>query len=194
MKKLTRTIVLLLAAVMVFGMTVFAAASPENNNGGNGGDNTLFNQFQQTNINNGAKLGPCDFNVIELARQYMSWKGLTGEIITAVDIVGAANTDYTLTASYIDANGSYYLLHYLGSLDAPDYTAFEQIGTTTNANSINFKTTEHTSPFVIVKGTAPATAAVVAPKTGEVIAISAILALIMMAGAVVCAKKARLQK
>ena len=59
-------------------------------------------------------------------------------------------------------------------------------------NILQFQTSS-ASPFAIVTGTATATS-VVAPKTGEVIALSAILAIVMMAGAALCAKKARLQK
>ena len=60
-----------------------------------------------------------------------------------------------------------------------------------NNGTVTFQVKDF-SPFAIVEGTA--SAAVVAPKTGEVIALAAIMAIVMMAGAAVCAKKARIQK
>ena len=81
MKKLMRTIAVLLAAVMVFGMTVFAA-SPQTDNGA--GDqslaDTLFLQYQNSSVTGDGDVtfGPCGVDIIALAKEYMQKNGLTG--------------------------------------------------------------------------------------------------------------------
>ncbi|MBP5265022.1 MAG: hypothetical protein J6Z33_11745, partial [Lachnospiraceae bacterium] len=143
-----------------------------------------------------ADLYPLNGTWLQRAIDFAATKANIGNVVTIFDL-RSSNKDFDISikSGLLEAGKSYVLLHFIGANWETEYTdpnAWEVItcqfdGTTLTAH-IN-----GTSPFAIAEGTATG-AAVVAPKTGEVIAISVILAMLMMAGAVVCAKKARLQK
>jgi hypothetical protein len=198
MKKLVRSIALVLAAVMVFGMTVFAS-SPQTSTL-QGTNQWLFDESQklwysvQAHGNDGVTVGPVSEDWLKRAREYAAANNL-GEIYCVYDIRhnGAATVHFTTT--FADANGTgYFMLHYTDpawETNGYDAKYWEVIPVTNNNGVLEF-TSASFSPFGFGKGAGAAS--VVAPKTGEVIAITVILAMILMAGAAVCAKKARLQK
>lgn len=196
MKKFARTIALVIAAVMVFGMTVIAADSTSTTT--TDANQQLANRIAQDNIDmnytaSGAKFDGIKPDWLARARKYAADHGL-GEIYTVSNIVHDGPATVSFQSKYADANGAYYMLHYVGA-DWQNDAAYNPeswvvVPVTNNNGTLTF-TSDSFSPFALGKGAA---AAVVSPKTGEVMAISAILAMIMIAGAVVCAKKARLQK
>ncbi len=202
MKKFVRTIALALAAVLVFGMTALAAPSAETNNTNLSDiEKKLLDDAVEINYSlqgDGFTAGPVDGWWIEKAKEYVAAHPdvIKGEVLTVVDIRHNGAADVTFNCKYFTGNGPFYVLHYVGKnwedRSQYDKDAWQLIQVTKNANGTFTFHSDSYSPFAFISGTAGA--AVVAPKTGEVIAISAILALIMMAGAVVCAKKARLQK
>ncbi|MCR5458791.1 MAG: hypothetical protein K6F51_02730 [Acetatifactor sp.] len=196
MKKFMRTIALTVAAVLVFGMTVFAAGSTSTTT--TDANQQLATQIAQDNIDmnytaTGAKFDGLKPDWLARARKYAADHGL-GEIYTVSNITHDGPATVSFKSKYAAANGEYYMLHYIGkdwqNDAAYDPEAWVVIPITNNNGTLTFSS-DSFSPFALGKGAAKA---VVAPKTGEVIAISAILAMMMMAGAVVCAKKARLQK
>lgn len=204
MKKLMKSIALVLAAVMVFGMTVCAASSSSTPTAtASVVDQQLAedaNQIANDHVNVGGGKGYTIGNLSEKwlirMQRYADAHGL-GKVLTCFDLYSdATNVDVTLRFNRLSEGKSYVFLHYIGANwqddSKYDENAYEVIGTTVNGKYISGFFTKF-SPVGIAEGTASATA-VVAPKTGEVIALSAIMALIMIAGAVVCAKKARLQK
>jgi hypothetical protein len=201
MKKFVRSIALTLAAVLVFGMTVFAATSTETTN-------TSFSDVEQKLFDDaiaisyatktdGVTVGPVSADWLTRAKEYVATHPnvIKGEVLTVVDFRSAGAATVTFNTKYFTGEGPFYVLHYYAKdweTGAYDKEAWELIPVTKNADGTFSFTCNSFSPFALITGTAGS--AVVAPKTGEVIAISAILALIMMAGVVVCAKKARLQK
>ena len=205
MKKLIRSIALTVAAVLVFGMVAMAAPSTETNNTPLTGDDLkLFEdaiQIKDTvDGTSGISVGPVSSKWLTRAREFVNThpQVVKGEVLTVVDIRHDGAADVTFNCKYFTGNGPFWVLHYYGN-DWENDDAYEGqkecwelIEVKINGNGTYTFHSDRFSPFAFVSGTAGA--GVVAPKTGEVIAISAILALIMMAGAVVCAKKARLQK
>jgi len=203
MKKLIRSIAITLAAVLVFGMTVCAAGSPSAPTA-SAADTALAAQAQQiandgVNVGNGQsyKIGNLSEKWLIRMQRYADAHGL-GKVLTCFDLSSSAtNVDVTLRFNDLSEGKSYVFLHYIGAdwQDDSKYdeNAYEVISTKVNGKFISGFFTKF-SPVGIVEGSASAASAVVAPKTGEIIALSAIMALIMIAGAVVCAKKARLQK
>ena len=205
MKKLMKSIALTLAAVLVFGMTVSAASSSSASTAtASAVDQQLASQVQQiandgVNVGGGQGYTIGNLNEKWLVRmqKYADAHGL-GKVLTCFDLSsGATNVNVTLRYNGLSDGQSYVFLHYVGANwqddSKYDENAYEVIGTTKDGKFLTgfFKSF---SPVGIAEGTASAASGVVAPKTGEVIALSAIMALIMIAGAVVCAKKARLQK
>lgn len=200
MKKFVRTIALALAAVMVFGMTALAAPSPSTTTTLTGTDQQLFTDAVVIGYSvkgEGFSVGPVSADWLARAKEYVANHPnvIKGEVHTCVDIRHDGAATFTFNCKYFTGEGPFYVLHYFEKdWETGEYKpeSWELIPVTKNADGTFSFTANSYSPFAFITGTAGA--AVVAPKTGEVIAISAILALIMMAGAVVCAKKARLQK
>ena len=200
MKKFVRSIALTLAAVLVFGMTVFAAGSPNTGAGLGDVEQKLFDDAIAIGYSiktEGVTVGPVSADWLARAKEYVATHPnvIKGEVLTVVDFRSTGAATVTFNTKYFTGEGPFYVLHYYAKdweTGAYDKEAWELIPVTKNADGTFSFTCNSFSPFALITGTAGS--AVVAPKTGEVIAISAILALIMMAGAVVCAKKARLQK
>lgn len=201
MKKFVRSIALVLAAVLVFGMTALAATSSETTNTSlSDVEKKLLDdavEIGYSTTGDGITVGPVSADWLKRAKDYVAAhpEVVKGEVLTCVDIRHNGAATVTFNCKYFTGNGPFYVLHY----DASDWETgaynennWKLIEVTKNADGTYSFTSPNFSPFAFISGTAGS--AVVAPKTGEVIAISAILALIMMAGAVVCAKKARLQK
>jgi len=201
MKKFVRSIALVLAAVLVFGMTALAATSSETTNTSlSDVEKKLLDdavEIGYSTTGDGITVGPVSADWLKRAKDYVAAhpEVVKGEVLTCVDIRHNGAATVTFNCKYFTGNGPFYVLHY----DAADWETgaynennWKLIAVTKNADGTYSFTSPSFSPFAFISGTAGS--AVVAPKTGEVIAISAILALIMMAGAVVCAKKARLQK
>lgn len=186
MKKLVKTIAVTIAAVLVFGMTVSAAGSTDTST-----SNAVADQLAKDAMNMSAsgaedlKLNPVGPHWLESAQAFANGQAGVGKVLTAFELTSSAK-NVTVTVNYagLEAGKSYVFLHYNG-------TSWDIIPATLNGQSLT-GTFPSFSPVAIAEGTA--SAAVVAPKTGEVIALTAILAVIMMAGAAVCAKKARFQK
>ena len=199
MKKLMRTIALTLAAVLVLGITVFAA-SPTT-----GGDDALNTRIAKDGIEinwslqgpDGVKINPLNRWWFERACEFAATQENIGDVLTVFDIT-ATQTNFSIKFSYneLQKGQKYALLHYNSATwqDTSTYDIKNWEIIYVDYDDVKTITAQigNTSPFAIAVVTG--SGAVVAPKTGEVIALSAILALIMMAGAVVCAKKARLQK
>ena len=199
MRKLMRTIALTVACVLVFGMIAMAAPSTSTSTS-NGADNAVANEAYALNYSltapEGTAIYPLNNEWLQRAKDFAASKAEIGNVVTIFDLrSNAKDFDFSVTCDKLESGKSYVLLHFIGTNWEKEYTdptAWEVIKCTVNGKTL----TAHvngTSPFAIAEGSATG-AAVVAPKTGEVIAISAILAMLMMAGAVVCAKKARLQK
>jgi len=207
MKKLLRTLALTVATVLVFGLTVSAADSVSTNTA-SAVDQQLAVDAQKIANNgvNGAtgKIGNLNEQWLIRAQRYADGHGL-GKVQT-IFFFDSSATNATLNIMYegTKENQSYVFLHYTGKNAASgnwndvtdaeyDANAWEVINVTVDSNKRMSGYFTKFSPIGIAEGTA-STAAVVAPKTGEVIALAAIMALVMIAGAAVCAKKARLQK
>ncbi|MBR6478225.1 MAG: hypothetical protein IKS85_07230 [Lachnospiraceae bacterium] len=199
MKKFIKTIALTLAAVLVFGLTVSAAGSVSTQTA-SAVDQQLAVDAQHI-ANNGVSggsftVGNLSEKWIVRAQRYADAHGL-GKVLTIFDLSSSAtNVNVTLRYDGLKDNQSYCFLHYIGANwqddSKYDENAWEVIAATKNDKYLTGFFTKF-SPVGIVEGSASA-ATVVAPRTGEVIALAAIMALVMIAGAVVCAKKARLQK
>ena len=201
MKKLMRSISLILAVVMVLGMTVFAAGSTSTSTG-DATSKKLWDDWKQIKEaleGDGVSVYPLDGDWLTWAQQYADTRDDLGKVLTVFDMT-SENKGFYVTIKYSELvpGKQYALLHYFGEnwedKSKHDNSKWEVILVTYDGSDKLKALITGTSPFGIVEYTGSGSAAVVAPKTGEVIALSAIFALIMMAGAVVCAKKARLQK
>lgn len=197
MKKFIKTLAATLATVMVFGMTVSAAGSPDGYsanpiNASNAEDTQAMSKAGATKAFDAAG------NQVELkfvasnkedqaAAEKVAAEKKLGKVVVAFEMTATGNGPYTVTLKVpgLKNDTAYSVMHYTNG-------AWEVIAAKNNNDGTITFTVNSCSPFAVVEGVA--SAAVVAPKTGEVIAMAAILALVMMAGAVVCAKKARLQK
>lgn len=196
MKKFVKTLAATLATVLVFGMTVSAAGSTSTSTT----DSTQKQNVED--VQNLAKSGQtkgvdANGNVVDMkinfgtvedqksAQEFATANGL-GTVLVEFDMTcSASNFTAILKVPGLKNNTEYTALHFKGG-------KWVSIATTNNNNGTVSFPVDSCSPFAIVEG--KAAAAVVAPKTGEVIALAAILAIAMMAGAVVCARKARVQK
>lgn len=196
MKKFVKTLAATLATVLVFGMTVSAAGSTSTQT-----TNSVLaqNVADTQNMVKSGETKAVDENgeVVALvfdhgnaeqlasAQEFSTANGL-GKVLVQFEMSASkGNLTVILNIPGLKNNTPYTVLHWNG-------TAWEKIPAINNNNgTISFHVNSF-SPYAVVEGDAGA--AVVAPKTGEVIALAAIFAIVMMAGAVVCARKARLQK
>lgn len=200
MKKFARTIALIVAAVLVFGMTVFAAPSTTTRTLTDEEKEALQIALDNINMNEsatGATFDGLKPDWLKRARKFSDDHGL-GYIYTVSNIKHDGPAHVTFLSKYADANASgndqYFMLHYIGEDWENDakYNPEAWIVIPVYIENGKFAfDSDSFSPFAFGKGNVKA---IVAPKTGEVVVISVIVAMIMMAGAVVCAKKARLQK
>ena len=199
MRKLMRTIALTVACVLVFGVVAMAAGSTSTGTTP-AGDAAVAQEAYALNYSlnapEGTAIYPLNAEWLQRAVDFAAKKSEIGNVVTIFDLrSNAKNFDFSVTCDKLEAGKTYVLLHFIGANWETDYSnpdAWEVIPCTVNGKVLSAHV-NGTSPFAIAEGSATG-AAVVAPKTGEVIALSAILAMLMMAGAVVCAKKARLQK
>jgi len=194
MKKFVKTLAATLATVLVLGMTVSAAGSTSTSTTDSADKANVENtqamaksgQTKAVDANGEVVALTFGFGVdMQSAQDFATAHGL-GTVLAQFDMSAAkSNVTVTLKIPGLKNDTAYTALHKKGD-------SWEQLATTNNNNgTVSFHVND-CSPFAIVEGTA--SAAVVAPKTGEVIALAAIMAIVMMAGAAVCAKKARIQK
>lgn len=199
MRKLMRTIALTVACVLVFGVVAMAAGSTSTQTT-NAGDAAVAQQAYDLQYSlkapEGTKIYPLNAEWLERAKAFAAGNNSVGNVLTIFDLRSTAKDfDFSVTYDGLEEGKNYVFLHFIGEnweTEYSDPTKWEIVSAVVNGKVISGHA-KSTSPWAIAEGTATG-AAVVAPKTGEVIAISAILAMLMMAGAVVCAKKARLQK
>lgn len=198
MKKFIKTLAATLATVLVFGVTVSAASSPSTTTASPAitPDNAVTTQnIQKAGATKGVTKDGTAFklNMVALDKagekkfqDFANANGL-GKVIASFDMTAGGNTNFTaiFKIASVSKDANLTLLHEVNG-------KIVTIAMNNNGDQTWSSAIDSCSPFAIVEGTAAAT--VVAPKTGEVIALSAIIAIIMMAGAVLCAKKARLQK
>ena len=200
MKKFIKTLAATLATVLVFGMTVSAAGSPSTptNDTVNHDNAEKTQKTAQSGRTKGIKDGKSfKLNLVALDAQAQSrlqeWCTANGygSIVECFDM-STSEKDFAaeFMVAGIAADSKLALVHELADGSKEVY-GLQGNGENVWATTSNIKSA---SPFAIVYGTASAATAVVAPKTGEVIALAAILAIVMMTGAVVCARKARYQK
>ena len=203
MKKFIKTLAATLATVLVFGMTVSAAGSPSTTTTPANTIPTYISVNTQdiqkagatkAILADGSTVKP---EMVALGEEYekafkeFAQKNGLGDLVASFDMTVKTEGDFKLMlkVAMVSKGTELSLLHMVdGQIHTHALTA------TGEDNTYISDAIDHNSPFAIVVGKASTTTAVVAPKTGEVIALSAIIAIIMMAGAVVCAKKARLQK
>ena len=203
MKKFIKTLAATLATVLVFGMTVSAASSPDTSKNTSNSTDPAKSVAVQNMMKEGATKGVladgkttirlemcalADEKTEEYFGAFCRNNGYTLQL--AFDMTASGNTNFTAFFKVpFQVNNKAFLLHYNESSKSVDCQELTQVEDQLLAGQI-----KSCSPFAIVTGSGNAATAVVAPKTGEVIALAAILAIVMMAGAVVCARKARLQK
>ena len=196
MKKLIKTLALTLAAVLVFGLTVSAATSPSTATV-SAVTQALANDASQIASDGGfgvaGTIGNLDEDWLARAQAYADAHGL-GKVVTIFRFDSSAkNVNFSVRYANLKDNQEYSFLHYTGDVNNYDANAWEVIKATKSEGQRLTGFFVSFSPIGIVEGSASA-AAVVAPKTGEVVTLAILMALMMIAGAVVCAKKARLQK
>lgn len=213
MKKFIKTIAVTLATVLVLGMTVSAASSKENPTVPNPMyDDPVSQQLgKDANIISKNGISGPSGKIGNLHAKWLIWaqefanKNKLGVVKTVFFFdSNDKNCNFTCRYDGLKENQEYVFLHYTGS-NAPsgnwddvtekiyDPDKWEIITAKVNSDLSLTGFFASFSPIAIAEGSASA-ASVVSPKTGEVVAIAAIMALIMIAGAVVCAKKVRLQK
>lgn len=206
MKKLIKSLALVLAAILVFGLTVSAAPSPSGVNATDL-DRKIAGQVQKIANNGGfgvnGQIGNLSAKWLKWAQDYATAKNL-GEVKTIFFFdSNETNKNFSCRFDEVEKGKEYVFLHYTGAnaksgnwedVTEKEYdpNAWEVIKVTVTDDYILTGYFNSFSPIGIAE--AGSGASVVAPKTGEIIALAAIMALIMIAGAVVCAKKARLQK
>ena len=199
MRKLMRTIALTIACVLVFGMVAMAAGSTSTTTTGTGDTKVAKDGIGiagTLQAPEGVKVFPLNAAWLARAQAYADTRDELGKVLTIFDLrATVTNFDFTVSFDELEAGKNYVYIHYYGENWETDYdpSKWEIISAVVDGKNITAHANS-TSPWAIVEATGTVATAVVAPKTGEVIAISAILAMLMMAGAVVCAKKARLQK
>jgi len=189
MRKLMRTIALTVACVLVFGMVAMAAGSTSTSTSSAVNDQVAKDAYAMSyslQSTKDAKIFPLNEDWLNKAKEFAASRNDVGNVITIFDLQSTATDfDFSVTCDKIEEGKNYVFLHFVND-------QWVIVSATVNGKTIAAHASS-ASPWAIAEGTATG-AAVVAPKTGEVIAVSAILAMLMMAGAVVCAKKARLQK
>lgn len=211
MKRFTKMLALGLAAVLVFGMSVQAAPSI----------NTSLSEIgtvsredvkveKYTNTAAIEKAMKNDKVLEKLGEDYQNGTKKV-EVVGSFDLTMEDSAKWqVVTVAVVDVKGNhnYMLFHFP---DVNDLTKYEVMEITEVADgNITFKLGDSASPFVLVdmgekepepdptnppsndddskpQETSPA----VAPKTGETVPAAGIMALVLMAGAVICAKKAR---
>ena len=198
MKKFLKTLAATLATVLVLGMTVSAAGSTDTS-----ATDTIKKQNAE-DVQATAKAGATKaidstgavytVNLVASSKEdeekVEAWSvqnGL-GNVLIAFDMtISGGKAPYTVTLKIpgLKNDTAYTVLHF-------ENGNWQKIACTNNNDGTITFQVNSCSPFAVVEGATAS--AVVAPKTGEVIAFSAIMAIIMVAGAVLCAKKARLQK
>ncbi|MBO4748877.1 MAG: hypothetical protein J5546_01025 [Lachnospiraceae bacterium] len=189
MRKLMRSIALTVACVLVFGVVAMAANSTSTTTSSATNDQVAKDAYAMNyslQAPEGTTIYPLNEDWLNSAKDFAKSNGQVGDVLTVFDLQSTAKGfNFSVTYDKLEAGKNYVFLHFVDG-------QWVIVDAVVNGKMISGYAAS-TSPWAIAEGTATG-AAVVAPKTGEVIAISAILAMLMMAGAVVCAKKARLQK
>lgn len=194
MKKFVKTLAATLATVLVLGMTVSAAGSTSTSTT-DSADKANVEDTQAMAKSGQTKAVDANGEVVDLtfgfgadlesAQAFATAHGL-GKVLVQFDMSAAkGNLTVILKIPGLKNDTAYTVLHKKGD-------SWETIPAVNNNNGTISFHVDSFSPYAVVEGAAGA--AVVAPKTGEVIALAAIMAIVMMAGAAVCAKKARIQK
>lgn len=199
MKKFIKTLAATLATVLVFGMTVSAAESPSTTTASPAitPDNAVTTQnIQKAGATKGVTKDGTAFKLDMAAldkgaeQEFVDYANANGfkRVVASFDMNAGGRSDFTAIFKVASVSKEADL-----SLITKVDGKIVNLGKMNNNGDQTWSIgITHNSPYAIVEGVSAAT--VVAPKTGEVIALSAIIAIIMMAGAVLCAKKARLQK
>lgn len=222
MKKFAKMLALSVATVLTLGMTVSAAESVSTTNPSVTAD-TLATQAEAVQAANPTATTEDGtavtltveattvemFDDAETAADAMDLAANDGTttVIAAfeLDAAGATNVTISITVPGVTADGKYAFLHFNG-------TAWELIAATNN-NGVLTGTFASLSPVAVVEivdGAAPTTnnggnrssasapaaapAPAESPKTGETVPVAGVMALILIAGAAVCAKKVRFER
>ncbi len=207
MRKLSTMLALGLALVMTFGMTVSAAGSPVPGSNdvtealGKGVTSATTN-VEGVTVNADCAITEASYNeadaiVVELNKD----SEIENAVIVAaanVEVEGANGQEVTveLEVAGIKADKTYVALH------QKDDGEWEVLDVVVLADGKIALTSSNWSPIVIVAvdvadedddddDKKDEAAAVVSPKTGEVMPIVSVMAVICLAGVAVCAKKAR---
>lgn len=216
MKKFSKMLALGLALVLTMGMTVSAAENSENTSNSNAATEALTSSTSVGSVEINGKTVTFEFSAasaesltkVESVVEALANEGCEGIFITGGEIPAPAN----LTAEEI-ANGvtvplsnpniskdkTYVVLHVLTNGDV------EVLPATVVANGSLTFVTKSFSPFYVVEmkeideddddddavETVTVTGEVASPKTGETLPVAGMMLVICLAGAAVCAKKAR---
>lgn len=148
----------------------------------------------QNQLNDLAALGNVLGNQTVKDAQKDSTKTVKAEIVSVVDIQGTAGGTVTLKVAGVKAGDTILIMHFNETTGA-----WEDIKPSKVADGELTFALSSFSPVAIVKldvatttqGTAAATTTATSPKTGEAVPFIAIIAVICLAGIVVCGKKVK---
>lgn len=210
MKRFTKMLALGLAAVLVFGMSAQAAPSVNTSNSQVGKLEGERTDVKVEAVENTAAISTAlvtEAALKELGTEYAEGTKKV-EVAGSFDLKivedSAKGSEVTVAVAGVKAANNYKLFHF-----TDDFSRIIEVITPVVADGkITFKLGDSASPFVLVdmgeKAPAPTnppsndddskpqeTSPAVAPKTGETVPAAGIMALVLMAGAVICAKKAR---
>lgn len=209
MKRFTKMLALGLAAVLVFGMSVQAAPSINTSLSDIGTVSREDVKVEKYTDTAKIKEAMSNDKVLEnLGEDYQNGTKKV-EVVGSFDLTmedSAKGQVVTVAVADVKENHNYKLFHFPDVNDLTKYEVMEITGVADG--NITFKLGDSASPFVLVdmgeKAPAPTnppsndddskpqeTSPAVAPKTGETVPVAGIMALVLMAGAVLCAKKAR---
>lgn len=210
MKRFTKMLALGLAAVLVFGMSAQAAPSVDTSSYAGGTIEGGRSDVKGSDLKEEVKTA-----VVEKIKSDAAVAEKIGNPEKVVVVGGfdleivdeaAKGKDVTVAMAGVKKENKYMLLHFSDSYELLEAILIENA----DDGKITFKLGDSASPFVLVdmgekepepdptnppsnddsskpQETSPA----VAPKTGETVPVAGIMALVLMAGAVICAKKAR---
>lgn len=213
MKRFSKMLALGLAAVLVFGMSAQAAPSVNTSNSQVGQLEGERTDVEVKAVENTAAISTA--LVTEEALKALGTEYAEGtkkvEVAGSFDLKivedSAKGSEVTVAVAGVKAANDYKLFHF-----TDDFSRIIEVITPVVADGkITFKLGDSASPFVLVdmgqkastpsattppsgggsSNESPATSPAVAPKTGETVPVAGIMALVLMAGAVFCAKKAR---
>lgn len=207
MRKLSTMLALGLAMVMTFGMTVSAAGSPvagsnEVTEALGKGVTGATTSVEGVTVNADCAITEASYNEADAIVVELNKDGdIENAVIVAaadVKVEGANGQEVTveLEVAGVKADKTYVALHQKADGE------WEVLDVVILADGKIALTSKNWSPIVIVeveeaeenedkKDEKKDTAAVVSPKTGEVMPIVSVMAVICLAGVAVCAKKAR---